>query len=234
MFHIYDDYSVLPKLNKIDTVDIFQHTRQNLDVLSQKKREYFVERGLDKEAHDGICKFIVENYPRPLIPSNIYSLSLQTVEDYVIHHVAESDWMAAGAVSFPSGWSPQKSIGRSLVSLHGPIPGIKLDNSRRMLRACLNGIYERFVWSVVYEPKLDYHPDKSHLSFDDSGAFWVKVERQVLVGFPELHAILFILRPYLIKSEDVDMDMLSQGLNSMTESQKKYKGVAEFIRTVEP
>jgi hypothetical protein len=59
------------------------------------------------------------------------------------------------------------------------------------------------------------------------GRVWVKVERQIIYGFPELEAALFIIRPYLV---DPDLPHLRNAILSMTPEQRAYKHIPdEFV-----
>ena len=86
------------------------------------------------------------------------------------------------------------------------------------------GPFERFVWSVIFEPRLNGHPRIPKRTFDpDHPVVFVKVERQITVGIPEHEAVLFLFKQSLIPEADIDKPALVRALNSMTLPQRRYK-----------
>lgn len=87
------------------------------------------------------------------------------------------------------------------------------------------GPFERFVWSVVYDDRYDFHPSLEYSRFSPGGVVLVKVERQVTVPFPEIGCCLFILRQYLVR--DYDKEALVRAIEGMDAGQREYKGLVE-------
>lgn len=73
-------------------------------------------------------------------------------EDFLIHRIDDQkDYLSSVHVCFPSHWYPEDKIGKSFNEIHQPVP-MNLKNSDKLVRAMVNGgIFERFVWSIVYE-----------------------------------------------------------------------------------
>jgi hypothetical protein len=91
-----------------------------------------------------------------------------------------------------------------------------------------SGPFERFAWGVQFGPRLDGHPDRPTARFDPADPrVFVKVERQVTVGFPEHDAALFLMRAHLLGEEEIDRLALAEGLLQMSPEQRRYKGVGE-------
>jgi hypothetical protein len=129
-------------------------------------------------------------------------------------------------VCFASHWLPEDKIGKSFDQTHQPVP-MNLKNSKKIVDAMIHsGIFERFVWSVIYEKKYNFHPRLTHKEFDKNNPqVLLKVERQITVGFSEHDFCLFILRQYIVEEDKIDKKLLSQVIKNMTPEQKKYKGL---------
>lgn len=239
MFHPYKNgYSLLPQLKKIDKKDIFFHTNNIQRYIDEKKKSIniqkcFLEHDINQEIYNAASQFILDNHYLKLEePHDFCNLAMQIPEDLAIHRISEStDWLAATHVCIPGAWSPEEKIGLTFDEIHTVIPGMNLKNSRKIVEAMVyNGPYERFVWGLVYEDELNYHPSIKRRSFDINNPFFLlKVERQITVGLPKHNAMLFVLRHFLIPENEIDLPLLYKSLKDMTPEQKKYKGISEEI-----
>ena len=138
--------------------------------------------------------------------------------------------MAATHICCPSSWSPEEKIGETFDQIHEVIPGMSLKNSRKLIEAMTSGVYERSVWGLIYEDELNYHPSIKRKVFDKlNPQFWVKVERQIMVGLPKHRSLLFILKQTLIPEKDTELELLHKALVGMTLEQKKYKSISEDV-----
>lgn len=240
MFHPYKEgYSLLPKLRKITKDEVFQPTLHDMLYYREQKREavkhqvVWVERNCSNEVKEEAIFFLRDYYPHALADPYILShMAMQIQEDLILHCMDdEKDWMAAGHVCFPSGWRPEYKVGKPLEQIHAPIPGMNLGNSRKLVEAMVNtGPFERFVWSAIFESRINGHPRKPKKKFDpEAPEVYVKVERQVTVPFPEQKAALFVLRQYILEEREIDKPALVKALNEMTPEQRRYKGVDEHF-----
>jgi hypothetical protein len=240
MLHPYKSgYSLLPQLKKVSTDDIFLVTADKTRYLEQKKlslqtQKCFLEHKMEEAIYDAACSFIVDHYPDGLDePYNFCNLAMQIQEDMAIHRISdETDWLAATHICCPSSWSPEEKIGKNFNQIHEPIPGMNLSNSRKLIEAAIyHGPYERFVWGLIYEDELNYHPSLLRKQFDqDDPVFFVKVERQIMAGLPEHKSMLFVLRQFLIPEHEVDVPALHKAISGMTPEQRKYKNIPdEFL-----
>ncbi|TWT52229.1 hypothetical protein KOR42_30970 [Thalassoglobus neptunius] len=237
-FHPYrDGYSLLPKLRKISLDEVFLASEGSGDryrrekQLAMEHQTYCVEEQLSPKLRDAVTSFLIEHHPR--LKGRIGPLEqlvTEIEEDIVIHSLdAERDWMSFGHVCFPSGWRPEEKIGRPLAEIHEPIPGMDLSGSRRLVETMVHhGPFERFVWSVVFEDELNFHPDRKRCDFDSSSpVIFVKVERQVTVGFPDFGGALFGLHQSLIPFDQIERGPLVAALRSMSPEHLEYKGLSQ-------
>lgn len=135
-------------------------------------------------------------------------------------------------VSFPSGWRPERLLGASFASIHGPVPGFADEPraARSMVRAMVErGPYVRFVWTLSADDLLDHHPDeggRAPLEAADRGFF--RVERQVTVPFPDEGASLFLIRTLLLPFEALsraERATLHDALLALPDEIARYKGL---------
>ena len=152
---------------------------------------------MSEAIRDAACRFLVEHYPIPLDrPHTLDGLAMQIQEDLAIVRARGRDWVAAVHACFPSGWRPEEKVGQPFAALHRVVPGMKLDNSAQIVEAMIrSGPFERYAWGVQFEPRMDGHPSHPKAPFDPTAPrIFVKVERQVTIGFPEHDAALFLMR----------------------------------------
>lgn len=223
-------YSLLPNLVKLQApvFEVCQDRDRYLAAKSAVAHQRFLESDMDDKIYEVICNYIKSNYPIP-IEGNFNELALQMQEDLAIVRIdKERDWVAALHVSLPTGWNPALKIGRSFSEVHEPIPGMRLDNGYKLMKAMVQAKepFERYVWGVIFENRLNGHPDIPKKPFDlNDPKLWIKYERQVMVGFPEHSAALFSIRLKLIPEEQIDKLALIKSLESMTNEQRIYKGI---------
>lgn len=239
MYHAYKHgYSVLPGLRKLDTASPFLDTPADREFYRAAKREAVRQRpccfthDLTEALERAVCDFIVAHYPIALDPPHtLNSLAMQVQEDLAIvrRDGPKRDWIAALHVCLPSAWRPEEKIGQSFDTVHQVVPGMKLSNSTSLVDAMIHGgPFERYVWGVLFDRRLDGHPDRPRAPFNPAQPHvYVKIERQVTVGFPDHEAALFLIRPYLLDETEIDHAALAAGLRQMTPAQREYKNVAQ-------
>lgn len=156
--------------------------------------------------------------------SSLGHASSHLQEDIAIIRVeGDDDWLAYCHVSFPSGWRPEEAIGKSFAEIHKDIPGFV--SSPPLVRALLTGHYQRFVWSPVYENKLNQYPGESRKFDIDNPQFWIKIEKQITIGLPIEGCFLFVMRQYIYSSEEVDIKVFKNTIGLMSPIHKEYKGI---------
>lgn len=234
--HVYKNkYSLLPNLKKIndEPIFIFNDTFNYLEKKKKavEKNQCFFEHDIDKKTYEVICEFM--HYQTKIKKSNFEEMAMNLQEDIAIHKVSkEKDWLASCHICFPSGWYPEEKIGKSFDEIHKPIPGMNLKNSAGVVKSMVNnGPFVRFVWGICHERQLSQHPSIPSKEFDPKNPkVWVKVERQVTVGFKEIDASLFVIRQEVIEPEEIDYKSLYETCCGMTEEQRSYKRISnEFM-----
>jgi len=239
IYHAYKEgYRVLPRLKKLDgpifTVDdaYDRYVAEKAEAVAHQL--CFVERGMTDELYGVLCDFIrressvVGPVPEAAPRTRFDRLLMRLQEDVAVHRLdGERDWLACAHVCFPSAWRPEEKVGRPLADIHAPVPGMRLDNSRRLVEAMVHaGPFERYVWGVIFEDRANGHPRFPKAKFDLAAPrVFVKIERQVTWGFPELGAAAFILRQHLIPEPETDKPALVAALRDMSPEQRTYKGL---------
>ncbi len=240
MFHAYlEGYSVLPKLKKL-TGNIFQsHDLEKFLAEKQTAMETQkcqLEYNMSPEIYEAAISFIREHCPHQLVgPYTFGNLAMQVCEDLIIHRLDETtDWLAATHVCFPSGWRPEENIGKPLIEIHKPVVGMNLKTSRKLIETMVfHGPFERYVWSVLFEPRINGHPSRPKKPFSpENPQIWVRVERQITWGLPELSAALFVLRQHLIPEDELDKPALIKALEEMSPEHLAYKGYTSCVEDV--
>lgn len=189
---------------------------------SQTKHKYL-------HAFDAICAQIQED---------VALLSLETVEGRTKNYLSAVHLCAAGH------WSPEEKIGKDFFAIHTPVPHIEKINERAQQFAEMmvtKGPFVRFVWGFSTDLRLNHHPlapkgidqnewhGRSFLDPEKDKLF-VRVERQVTWGLPEINSGLFTIRVSYLNGEDVKRNpeqrqKLLESLQSMSPESKVYKGV---------
>jgi len=167
----------------------------------------------------------------------IDALAAQIPEDMAIVQVnEEQDRLAAVHVVAPSGWNPREKLGGSFVEVHHPV-----HHQQRWLKKVQAGVrniaktdqpLQRFGWSITNDANLDHHPDYGGASgpsrIDGEAPLFVRVERQVLKGFPEVFALLFTIRVYIERCAELpqsDRATLRSAIEAMGPEERAYKGI---------
>jgi hypothetical protein len=173
------------------------------------------------------------------------ALACQVQEDLAITELeARGDRLSALHLCFPNHWSPQDKIGRGFDAIHEPVPGFGriARHSRVLLRHLVDqGPFVRFAWGLTTDRRLNHHPDPP-LDGTELGAWrgrrfdpacprlHVRVERQVMLGMPQVGAFLFTIRTYF---EDVagltahERARLRSAIASMDAQTLRYKGIED-------
>lgn len=231
MYHPYKDgYSTLPGLGKIGPGEVWERDQGESRALMLEKdytlasRRCYWEHECPGEMLEVVSSWVRDWHPWHPVGS-FEDVGRSIPEDILVHRVSSGgDWLAAAHVCFPSGWLPEEKMGLTWEEIHRPVP-MDLSSSSRIVRAMVHsGPFERFVWSVVYDARYDFHPSRERSSFSPGNPL-VKVERQVTVPFPELGCCLFILRQYLVR--DYDREALARSIEGMDARQREYKGLVD-------
>jgi hypothetical protein len=143
------------------------------------------------------------------------------------------DWTAYIHVCSPSHWAPESKIGNSFVQVHAPVPGFEKINpaSAGLVQGMIHkGPFVRFVWTLTDDTELNHHPVHAKSPLFTSDEFWLRYERQVMIGLPEANAALFFIRVGFVSAADIrkdpaTMDALRTTLHGMSPEIRAYKGL---------
>src|SRR5438034_8163832 len=94
----------------------------------------------------------------------------------VLGALIESDWvllraddqgvyrLIAGAVCFPSGWSLQGKLGKTIDEIHAIVPGLNAALARQinafMAKLAPGALWERENWGLSADTELNHHPSR--------------------------------------------------------------------------
>ncbi len=156
-------------------------------------------------------------------------LSLAFAEDVALVNAADGTipWMA---VCLPSHWAPAQKVGRAFAEVHAPVAdnALLLQASAALMKLAAGGErWERFVWNVTDQPRLNAHP--AH----QGGARWAQTavqqawfrsERQTFIPVPgRAQAVFTIL---------VDVKPLAAVLDTPARAQALHDAIASMSPAV--
>ena len=182
--------------------------------------------------------------PQPPYIDSLDALACQIHEDLALvsRRTDGSDWLAAVHLCCPNHWAAEEKVGRDFAQVHAPVAGMGPLNQRSadLVRAMIErGPYMRFAWGLGTDTRLNHHPepppgippaDWQGRHFDpEHPRLFVRVERQVLWGFPQQEAALFTIRTYFrdcARLTPQERTQLRLAISSMTPQTLAYKGLA--------
>lgn len=190
----------------------------------------------------------------PLLENNGYldtldGLAMQLQEDFALLGITDTgeDRISALHLCFPNHWAAEEKIGRSFLNSHTPVPGMAKINRHviPLLTSLLNrGPYVRFAWGLASDNRLNHHPiapkniDAGQWQgrhFDPANPqLYLRVERQVIQGFPAINTLLFTIRTYFydvatLKQSKQQCQTLRAALQSMSAETLRYKGLTQNL-----
>lgn len=180
----------------------------------------------------------------PLYADPFDALAAQVQEDLiVVRRVDGKDWTAAIHLCFPYRWTAEEKIGLDFVTLHLPVPGMETFRKPGMVTNMIKfGPFTRFVWELCTDDRLNHHREPPHGTapeawrerpFDPQDPrLFLRVEREVLHGFPDREAGLLAIRVSFRSGEEIRADAalrepLCKSIESMSPEALRYKGLAE-------
>ena len=221
-------YRTTPQLYKFPTDfgngyydnKIFQKDMNYSWYIQEKQKSKYLTRDMDYKYSNEINE-IRDYISQITYYAEWYGYQLQ--EDYTIHKVeGDTDKLIYYDFSLPGFWNPEESLGKSLLTLHEPVP--KISFPQKTLQACTKSRFVRFVWSIVHEKALNFHPSLPIKEFDlDKPEWYIRIERQVIIGFPELSCFLFVVKPFIVEKPKIKE--LNNTIRNMSLEQKEYKRI---------
>ena len=159
-------------------------------------------------------------------------------------------WMDAGIATTQADWSLDFDIGMNFMEWHGPVPlAHQIGVFERALKFLLNlqqgKPVRRLNWTMTINPRLDtspenypkWGPDRTTVTPENVGhKVHLRCELQSLWRLPRSNAILFVIRCYLIKMEEVATvpkwaRRLPRVLRSLPPELVDYKGLTRYRQT---
>jgi dimethylamine monooxygenase subunit A len=156
-------------------------------------------------------------------------------------------WMDAGMVTTQADWSLDFDIGMNFMEWHGPVPlAHQIGVFERALKFLLNlqqgKPVRRLNWTMTINSRLDtspenypkWGPDRMTVTPENVGSkVHLRCELQSLWRLPRSNAILFVIRCYLIKMEEVVTvpkwaRRLPRVLRSLPPELVDYKGLTRY------
>jgi dimethylamine monooxygenase subunit A len=189
------------------------------------------------------------------IHSNSYeslfdALCCQVQEDIaVVQLTNDEDWIAAIHLCSPNHWAPGEKIGKPFSAAHAPVPGMEktLQHYRKMLESVTHAgtPFTRFAWGIATDTRLNHHPmapphtdnsDWQGRAHHKNNGWFIRTERQNLVGLAGVNAFLFTIRTYFYRVDELnrhEKDLLLKALQSMSPDALAYKGLTGSIGLLE-
>ncbi len=169
-------------------------------------------------------------------------LSLAFAEDFAVIDGASAriPWLA---VCLPSHWAPKDKVGRHFAEVHAPVADNRLllaasDHLARLVTGTQR--WERFVWTITPEPRLDMHPARVPQPRWDAAAdadalaaaAHFRTERQTFIPLPQAQQAIFTIH---VESRSLaqaigapaEAAALRDALASMSDAVLAYRGLAD-------
>jgi hypothetical protein len=236
-----------------------EHYREYIENKNRCRAEdiskYYCEHNFSERTSRAVTDFLFTRihteYPglldfdRDTFPSLFDAICTHLQEDLaVIQLEGERDWLAAIHLCSPNHWDPRQKIGRPFNEIHIPVPGIErtVKNYPVMLKMVVEKeIFTRFAWGVATDDRLNHHPEpppgydvadwRGRRVADKDTEFFVRVERQNLIGLKDVNAFIFSIRTYFYKVAGLSAEekaALAKAVKSMTNESLEYKGMNNF------
>lgn len=250
------DYRMQLRMRRLPIHEYFQPTPLADTVLSERRRWLDQDPGSHlacmpegeeavREAARLLADTGVVRLPEELIGNGSAGLLLmelgRNVEaDLIVVRpgLADEFRLVGGSVCFPSSWSLEEKIGRSLTAIHAPVPGLNeqlgVSIGRFLQRLVPGTAWCRENWGLSASGELNHHPSRGLPRLDSEAnreGVWLRVERQALVSLPKSGAVLFAIRIELfplieVMSDRSSRDGLLRALRTMSPELAEYKGLA--------
>jgi hypothetical protein len=138
--------------------------------------------------------------------------------DFCLLDQREGDlYLDAGLVTFPADWSLTFDLGMTFEEWHGPVPlahpaGVFTRAKKFLMNLEIDQPWQRLNWTFTIGPRLDTSPETYHLWGRDKAGVTaenageqvhLRVEVQVLARLPRSHGVLFSIRTYLIRLDEL-------------------------------
>ncbi len=172
-------------------------------------------------------------YPNPLYTNLFDALCSQIQEDVC---VMQNDRLVSAHVCLPSWWIPKEKMMMSMAEIHKDVPGMEKTAYDHIWNASLHkGPFIRYNWMLTNSPVLNQHPTKNIGKDFDQDSLYLRVERQVLKGFPKVQGVLFLIRTYVVDINTLKKSQrktIANAIEGMTDQELEYKGLTNHKEKV--
>jgi hypothetical protein len=158
------------------------------------------------------------DHPAPFADPSLWTASRAVADDLCLMEKRGGEWtLTAASLCAPSFFSADEVVGRPLAGLHAPVPGFNDGLLHRVARIFdhlqHDQLVERRNWTVVNSPDLhqpDPAPYRARLAGQSleeiAASLHVRRERQTLRRAPETGAVLFTIRIWTERLDDLLAD----------------------------
>lgn len=168
------------------------------------------------------------DYPKPTYTNLFDALCSQIQEDVC---VMQNNRLVASHVCLPSWWSPAQKIGKTMAEIHSEVPSMDDTNYQAIWNACVNkGPFLRYNWGLTDTMVLNQHSDKGIGKDFDSDNIYLRIERQVLQGFPATQSVAFLIRTFVADVKTLTREQrttMVTAIENMTDEELEYKGLTD-------
>jgi len=157
-----------------------------------------------QELQDMLCDGPPNDHP-------LINAALTVQEDLcILQKQGDSHILTAAVMCFPSSWDVREKIGRSIASIHDPVPEFSDVSStvERMLSAIrIEQPLGRANFLIYTDPEL-HQPRGEGIAkpIDPTGPRYVRVERQTFRRLPETLAIVFAIHTYVVPARQLSSE----------------------------
>jgi dimethylamine monooxygenase subunit A len=171
-------------------------------------------------------------------------IAVWTQEDWAVLSACAPATLEAAAICFPSRWSLAEKMGRDSDGIHARVPGfaaIAKATANTLERMTVGKPLWRLNWSIHDSDELYAPSPQSHSPVLDASDVmqktWLRVERQTLVRLPATQAVVFSIRTYLRRLEEVVANderrrLLAETLRRLSNDSARYKGMLPFLEVL--
>ena len=147
--------------------------------------------------------------------------------------------LIGGVVCFPSSWALREKLGKPMLEIHSPVPGLN-----EVLARKIESLFAKQIPGVVWvrenanysrDSQLNHHPSQAIRKLDETitpSEFWIRLEHQLLLKLPCCGSILFGIRvePYplarLLENAQAAA-RLAEVFSTMSPAAAAYKNLTE-------
>jgi len=204
-------------------------------VLAAESSRYVGRHRVPSRVESLVARWVAEESGQPIQPLD--QLMANVAEDLaIVVQDKVEDRLAYLHICSPSHWGMVEKLGKSFFATHLPVPGIERVNAAAvgLVKAMITGTPKvRFVWTVETDDDFNHHPSRPMgREFGSDTEFYVRWERQITVGFPDIHAAAFLIRVGFCSESEIlpypdRRQALIDSLQSMPPASRVYKGLTE-------